>query len=935
MKARSHYIWHILFFVVIFTLSRNVFSEWAVFSPLRISQLSTNSNLVRNYDCEETGTTVPVAQWNTFGEGYTRNFDAQSGTQSIQCISHAQSDIHGAYQHIDLNQTSPKSIIVSGWSKAENITGEMDNNYSVYIDITYTNGSHLYAKTLPFSTGTHDWEYRERVITPSLPIEYLNCYLLLRNTHTGTGWFDTIQIAEINDTLSVFDGEDVVVHPSDGTHYNDTSPWLLSDDGGLSIGITHTGGVICSFSANGTPLLASNSMHASGWFVHDRKTTSSWMHFDGPVIDSASGLEHTGYISSLELVGNAAYSASGCFIKSTLVISNSMLNDRVLTVYFALPVDFSEGIFWDTPYEKTRISSQPEYAQMRYYTLGARGYLNDQLVSTITAEEGIAMAIPPDKYRPFRCIYNTRTHQFYIAFDIGITPRTKRFPNCAEVEVIFYRTDGTWGKRDALETYYTIYPGAFEKRYTNEGIWVAFADLSVQTNISDFHIAYHETSYSEHWKSDDTNAIQSYRYLLEPWSYWMHMPTNIPNTDYDSVIAYLYHSLTNGSSWERRQAETVITSGVRDKEGKFLFYPAAEPWCPYGAALHLSSSPFIYDTQGRMTKFSNEWNATVKDTYNHPENGILDGEYIDSFAAGSSMPNYFSNYIHVTSFPLTYLPDDYTLMSPLIFGTYECVRAIKADLDEMEKPFIANYMYSYWTLPIGIGIFDFGGMEIDCFDENGAFTPRSHSHLLHHRLCAGRKAYGFLLNTDFTKVSHREMEEYIKMCAAYAIYPSAFSFNAANSNYWNQAWLYERDRNLFVKYIPVITKMSYAGWFPVTYATSSVPDVIMERYGSLANSERMYLSFRNTAFTSVTTTVTFFTNVWGAPNIIVSNEFNEQYVTQIQPTYNYTLPFTLAPTDTVVYSFNKTVPEPHVFYVFFLIPGIYIKNRCFMHRAGS
>ena len=47
------------------------------------------------------------------------------------------------------------------------------------------------------STGTHDWEYGQRVIVPEKPIRNINVYLLFRGAHTGRVWFDDVRVVEI------------------------------------------------------------------------------------------------------------------------------------------------------------------------------------------------------------------------------------------------------------------------------------------------------------------------------------------------------------------------------------------------------------------------------------------------------------------------------------------------------------------------------------------------------------------------------------------------------------------------------------------------------------------------------------------------------------------------------------------------------------------
>ena len=210
------------------------------------------------------------------------------------------------------------------------------------------------------------------------------------------------------------------------------------------------------------------------------------------------------------------------------------------------------------------------------------------------------------------------------------------------------------------------------------------------------------------------------------------MPTNIANTNYTSVYNYLLSRTPRASP----AATATLSSGLRDTNGLLEFFPAAEPWCPYGADFYVNASPFITNSQYPITKFNNDWNSTVRDVYNHPENGVLDGEYIDSFGAFATTADYSSNHLHTTSFPLTYTRDSLTLMTPLIFGTYEMARAIGTDVHALGKAIMANALYTLWPgLPIGMGLFDFTGTEMNCFDANGNFVPMSDSSLLYAR-CA-------------------------------------------------------------------------------------------------------------------------------------------------------------------------------------------------------
>ena len=94
-----------------------------------------------------------------------------------------------------------------------------------------------------------------------------------------------------------------------------------------------------------------------------------------------------------------------------------------------------------------------------------------------------------------------------------------------------------------------------------------------------------------------------------------------------------------------------------------------------------------------------------------------------------------------------------------------------------------------------------------------------------------QRPYLLLQNTVYEDFKPEWVELYFKRCAAYGVFPSFFSHNAADDPYWRRPNLYDRDRPLFKQWIPVISALSAAGWEPVTHARSDDPKVYVERFG--------------------------------------------------------------------------------------------------------
>ncbi|MFA6101222.1 MAG: hypothetical protein WCV67_00640 [Victivallaceae bacterium] len=127
-----------------------------------------------------------LKQWNVFG---TKGATVIQDDGVIACENKDEKDSSGVVQSIVLDQTEAKTIEISGESKAENASGDLDrSNYSIYLDIVHTDDTKTYGVTAAFKTGTHDWEKVSLSYTPTKPIKSLNYLMLFRNK-TGKVWF--------------------------------------------------------------------------------------------------------------------------------------------------------------------------------------------------------------------------------------------------------------------------------------------------------------------------------------------------------------------------------------------------------------------------------------------------------------------------------------------------------------------------------------------------------------------------------------------------------------------------------------------------------------------------------------------------------------------------------------------------------------------------
>jgi hypothetical protein len=218
---------------------------------------------------------------------------------------------------------------------------------------------------------------------------------------------------------------------------------------------------------------------------------------------------------------------------------------------------------------------------------------------------------------------------------------------------------------------------------------------------------------------------------------------------------------------------------------------------------------------------------------------FVDGTYFDSYEMAATTLNYRREHFADTATPLVYDREG-RLCELTVFNTTEYAREIAKRMHAEGRMTFANA--TPWNFAWGAAWLDVMGTETNWApgatfsQENGwgpgeGYVPEDDTIMNYRRAVCYQRPYLLLQNTVFDVFKPEWVELYMKRCLAYAVFPSFFSHNAADEVYWTRPNLYDRDRPLFRRYIPVIKTLSAAGWEPITYATSSAPKVYVERYG--------------------------------------------------------------------------------------------------------
>ena len=719
-------------------------SEWNNFPDL-------SGNIVANPGFEDIQN-GSESSWNSYHNGYTISNESHNGNHSIMIKCWNDSMIYGAYQKITFNDTMKNYSLLklSGWSKAENVSGKRDYHYSIYVDITYIDNTHLWGQVAMFDTGSHNWRYSEKIIHIGKPVKYLYIYALFRY-HTGKVFFDDIKIAKTDYT------------------------WLNGS-------VTEN---------NGT--------------IYENLTK-------GDVMFNASYIPHDRYIRV-----NARVRA----------LCNE---DKAVTLYFSLPLNLSGYIWGDDVRNGRIINFSDENLYKNWQWFGRDRYISIYPISSISDNEtGISYAIPLNNPVIFRIFYSP--FSYTISFDFALTNKTKISSKEANISFIVYKNDyPKWGFRGALKKYYEIFPQYFTKRVIDEGIWMPFVDISTINESEDFGFAFHEGNNNVPW--DDQHGIYSFVYT-EPWFYWEDMGDYSDKPNVSQVMQRLYENINSSNLWLRMNSRAVIVSGAYNETGNYFFDIRNVPWISgsgWSALFVTNSDPDIGENKSYWNKAHVVWNLTIEPAFEDAmeENATLDGVYLDSLGGYFWYMNDYreKNFENIT-FPLS-LDSKGNPVIVELFTHYKFTKNVSKNMHKNRKLVMANGM----GIPASFffPLIDVSGTEINWF-QNGNFTPATDETLNFLRALSYKKPYLFLMNTNFSSMGYEDVERYFKKCLFYGFYPSMFSHNACNDVYWENSSLYNRDRPLFKKYIPLIKEINSDGWEPITYGISNNSNVYVERYG--------------------------------------------------------------------------------------------------------
>ena len=689
--------------------------------------------------------------WRPWQDGFQRRGD------TFVCDNAADAKIQrGAGQTVQLNQSSPQPIVAVAFSKAENVAGSADNDYSLYLDLVFTDGTTLWGQAAPFSTGTHDWQRRQVSILPEKPVKQVSFYMLLRG-HAGKAWFRDPQLQSIETPQGA-----------------------------------------CIF--DGLPVVPQKPLQ-EGFQVRDVAAGSDFVRIDRQAL-------------GLKLDCKSTARAGVTFFDVTL--SDTTGRDRAVTLVYAVPIEEQRLRWLQDPRRSVQVRPRRQYLNASRFQVGSNGYLSRYPLAAVAQGNG-GLALGIDMARPafYRAGYNSGTGELYLAYDVGLAPEKP----VARVRFCRFDFDAQWGFRGALARFYEIFPEHFRCRTPRQGLWMPFAKISQVKGWEDFGFRFKEGTGETQW--DDRHEIVTFRYT-EPMTWWMQMSEETPRT----LEAALAEARRLADQRGDPKAKALLSSGYHDSAGRFPARLLDTPWCN-GAVWSINSMPAI---RGEVTDFKNKWNPALREKLYGPKRSAdLDGEYIDSSEGYvTGVLDFRRDHFAAADTPLTFSPEEHR---PAIFRgliAFEYIRAVARDIHGTGKLMMANStpIRLCWLAPL----LEVMGTETN-WNPAGRWQPMSDAELIYRRAMCKGKPYCFLMNTRFEDFSHELVEKYMKRCLAYGMFPGFFSHNASQGHYFTRPELYDRDRPLFKRYVPLCKLVAEAGWEPITRAHCSDEHVYVERFG--------------------------------------------------------------------------------------------------------
>jgi hypothetical protein len=626
----------------------------------------------------------------------------------------------------------------------------------------------------------------------------------------------------------------------------------------LKLNLNNKGAVVGlgkAATSGGTVVGWGNNAVAGGFLVRDNSASSvTPTQLGGTVSSITGGYSVVENSTSLHLNTTCNYtlekgSGSNDMIHVAMSATNTTTTTaRYLTYYFALPLATGTWTWAIDPIDTAATGT----------TFGVEDVTSLYPIATLTGTSGsntvsLALAVPLDKPRNFRLVYNENSGIFYVAFDVAMNNTTAAAGgnfNTATCDVYLYAGDPNWPFRSALQTYYNDFPALFTQ-HTGGGGWTTDS-AGYQAGL---RFDWGQNPSSPEWIANNSAGVLNLVYT-EPILVQVPMMNVLasPNQDYgtnltpsNATAASRLSNLASGLSTEWSDIATLnyvtsdtpaywtgttsptrpqdywdlissaaVASGIKNIYGTTVYQigyhdfvqnaqttttssPVSVP-LGLGTQVICNLDPLIPGGRGQVAM---EMLQTTAAAYQTIAGTAADGWALDSFSVQACNQENIYDF-NATNF--TYSPFPLTFQRTNGQATYQTCVPVK----DTAAAWLQSLVQQSWSAD-KVQMGNFGGCNVTFqapyIDIFGDESPQVNDGA-YVRMLANNRAITFL-------PYDAQPADVVYYHLLYDIYPGR-----------------GLDPSQYPIMLPTLDTLNAAGWQPVTYATPSAAGIRVERYGS-------------------------------------------------------------------------------------------------------
>ncbi len=662
-----------------------------------------------------------------------------------------------------------------------------------------------------------------------------------------TWWVDGLELVEIRAGMVPFDR--LMVAPP--TRPAGPPTRTVHTPQGLRLAFDERGRIAGMGGTRGAHPASAPASALSGLLIRD------WQHGEQPlavegtlVTDGAAVTQTAEPLAGLQV--RARYEPVGDRLRCRVTVTDRGSHDRPLTLYCALPVDAGGWTWWDDVRTPRTIQGLAEF----FYNPSS---LQSPRVSPYpfccinSDRRALALATPLGLPRIQRMVYNPVLGLLYLAYDFCLTPAATKQSQTAGFECDVYEPDPRWGFRSAVDRYYGYFPEGFENRIPRYGGWGCWGTYEFNPRVPELGFQYHwgadaragartmansvrfdnaagyfalpyiewtnlHVTMEGYEKAGNADIKERIRFIadprrttpLPPWSYWF---------PYDARLG------PDRDAWMREVFRAYEKSLIYDRSG--LLYGRADRG-EFGilAAKYIPFNPDPDIPGGAGEFFLNRWLPAVEQYY-AAEGVRIDGFGWDNFHVRGSSFGYRREHLAAADEPVLFDPET---LQPVILkdmATYELQRELVKRLRAQGRYLIANQGVIS-AVPATLALLDIFGYEGNI--KNAGTYARTMAR--HKPVCS------------LPCADEQYEDPFVRDHLLYGCWPGGYC-DTSKPEYVA----------LMRRYVPILRRLSAAGWEPVTLAHTDDVAVQLERFGSLADGDLLF-SLKNHAPTARAVVVT-------------------------------------------------------------------------------